>query len=69
MNDKIYELKRKHKGVDVEVFSGNEYEATLRIDGLSGSEKEWLASCSLNIKDVIKGTSTKHKVYSSCIEL
>jgi Predicted amidophosphoribosyltransferases len=69
MNDKIYELKRKSKGVDVEVFSGNNYEATLRIDGLSGSEKEWLASCTLNIKDLTQNTSAKHKVYSSCIEL
>jgi hypothetical protein len=69
INDKVYQLKRKHKGVDVEVFSGNEYEATLRIDGLSGSEKEWLASCTLNIKNILNGSSLKHKVYSSCIEL
>lgn len=69
MNDKVYELKRKRKGVDVAVFSGNEYEATVRIDGLSGSAKEWLASCTLNIKALVQGTSVKHKVYSSCIEL
>ena len=69
MNDKIYELKRKRKGVDEADFAGDKYEATIRIDGLSGSEKEWLASCTLIIKDLIQNTSTKHKVYSSCIEL
>ena len=69
MNEKIYELKRKSKGVDAAVFSGTEYEATVRIDGLSGSEKEWLASCTLNVKDRTKNASVKHKVYSSCIEL
>lgn len=69
MNGKIFELKRKHKGVDVAVFAGNEYEATIRIDGLSGSAKEWLAACTLIIKDPVQNTSVKHKVYSSCIEL
>jgi hypothetical protein len=62
-------LKRKHKGVDVAVYAGNGYEASIRIDGLSGSEKEWLASCTLNIKDIAQNVSVKHKVYSSCIEL
>ena len=69
MNDKVYELKRKKKGVDMAVFEGDEYDATLVIDGLSGSEKEWLASCTLIIKDRAKNSSVKHKIYSTCIEL
>lgn len=69
MNDKIVELKRKRKGVDVAVFSSNEYEVVLTIDGLSGSAKEWLASCTINIKDITQNSSARHKVYSSCIEL
>ena len=69
MNGKIYELKRKRKGVDEAEFAGDNYGAIIRIDGLSGSEREWLASCTLIIKDLIQNTSTKHKVYSSCIEL
>jgi hypothetical protein len=69
INDRTYELKKKRKGVDVAVFSGNEYEATLTIDGLSGNAKEWLASCTLSIKDLVQKTSVKHKVYSSCINL
>lgn len=68
-NGSIYELKRKRKGVDVAVFGNNEYEATLTIDGLSGTAREWLASCTLSIKDIIKNTSVRHKVYSPCIEL
>lgn len=69
MNGKIYELKRKRKGVDVAVFSNNDYEVTIRIDGLSGSAKEWLASCTLSIKAIISNASMRHKVYSTCIEL
>lgn len=69
MNDKTIELKRKSKGVDVAVFGNGNYEAIIRIDGLSGSEKEWLASCTLIIKDLIQNTSVRHKVYSPCIEL
>lgn len=69
VNNNTYELKRKYKGVDVAVFSGSGYEATLRIEGLSGSAKEWLASCALTIKDLTQNTSVRHKVYSSCIEL
>ncbi|MDB5224162.1 MAG: hypothetical protein JWN83_2829 [Chitinophagaceae bacterium] len=69
MNENIYELKRKRKGVDVAVFGNDEYEATITIDGLSGSAREWLASCTLIIKDLLQNTSAKHKVYSPCIEL
>jgi hypothetical protein len=69
MNDKTIELKRKSKGVDVAVFGNGNYEAVIRIDGLSGSAQEWLASCTLTIKDLIQNTSVRHKVYSSCIEL
>jgi hypothetical protein len=69
MNDKTHVLKRKRKGVDVAVFAGDGFEATITIDGLSGSAKEWLASCTLVIKNVTQNTSVKHKVYSSCIEL
>ena len=69
VNEKIYELKRKRKGVDLAIFGGNEYEATLTIDGLSGSAKEWLASCTLAIKDLVQNTTVKHKIYSPCIEL
>ncbi len=69
MNDKIIELKRKRKGIDVAVFAGDGVEATLTIDGLSGSDKEWLASCTLAIKNLVQNTSTRRKVYSSCIEL
>lgn len=67
-NEKIYELKRRRKGVDVAVFGNDEFEATLRIDGLSGSEKEWLASCTLVIKNNAQQTA-RQKVYSTCIEL
>ena len=69
MNDKILELKRKRKGTDVAVFGNGEYDVTITIDGLSGNEKEWLASCTLIIKNLAQGTSVRHKVYSSCIEL
>ena len=69
VNGKIFELKRKRKGVDLAVFGGNEYEATLTIDGLSGNAKEWLASCTLFIKDLVQNTSEKHKIYSTCFEL
>ena len=69
VNGSIYELKRKRKGVDLAVYSGNEYEATIVIDGLSGTSSEWLASCTLIIKDLAQNVSTRHKVYSSCIEL
>ena len=69
MNGKIYELKRKRKGVDEAVFAGDKYEAILTIEGLSGSENEWLASCTLIIKDIIQHTPIKRKVFSTCIEL
>lgn len=69
LNGEIYELKKKHKGVDEESFSGLDFEATIIIEGLSGSAKEWLASCTLIIKNLSQKTSTKHTVYSSCIEL
>jgi hypothetical protein len=69
MNEKIIELKRKRKSVDVAVFGNGQYDAIISIDGLSGSEKEWLASCTLTIKDLAHNTTVRHKVYSSCIEL
>jgi hypothetical protein len=69
MNDKTIELKRKSKGVDVAVFGNGSYEAIIRIDGLSGSAKEWLASCTLIIKDLLQSTTATYKVYSACIEL
>jgi hypothetical protein len=69
MNEQIVELKRKRKGVDVAVFGNGQYEATLTIDGLSGNAKEWLAACTLIIKDLSQNTTLRHKVYSSCIEL
>ena len=69
MNDKTIELKRKSKGVDVAVFGNGSYEAIIRIDGLSGSAKEWLASCTLTIKDLLQSTTATYKVYSACIEL
>lgn len=69
MNEKIYELTRKRKGVDVAVYANDEFEATIIIDGLSGNAKEWLASCTLILKDLYQTTSVKHKVYSYCIEL
>lgn len=69
MNDKTVELKRKSKGVDVAVFGNGSYEAIIRIDGLSGSAKEWLASCTLIIKDLLQRTTATYKVYSACIEL
>ena len=69
MNDKTYELKRKRKGVDIAVFGNNEYEAAITIDGLSGNAKEWLASCTLIIKDLVQNITVRHKVYSYCIEL
>ncbi|MEO5782226.1 MAG: hypothetical protein ABIQ07_03085 [Ginsengibacter sp.] len=69
MNEKKYELKRKRKGVNEAIFAGNKYEAILTIDGLIASEKEWLASCTLTIKDLIQKKTIKHKVYSTCIEL
>ena len=69
VNGKIVELKRKSKGVDQAVFEESQYKATLTIEGLTGSEKEWLASCVLTIKDLLQNKSSKHKVYSSCIEL
>lgn len=69
VNKKIYSLGRKRKGTDVAVFGSDEYEATIRIDGLSGSENEWLASCTLIIKDMARNVSARQKVYSACIEL
>ena len=69
MNDNTIELKRKSKGVDVAVFGNGSYEAIIRIDGLSGSEREWLASCTLIIKDLLQSRSATYKVYSTCIEL
>jgi hypothetical protein len=69
VNGKIVELQRKSKGVDQAVFEGPQYKATLTIEGLTGSEKEWLASCTLTVKDLVQNKSSKHKVYSSCIEL
>ncbi|HUS02016.1 MAG TPA: zinc ribbon domain-containing protein [Chitinophagaceae bacterium] len=69
MNDKTVELKRKSKGVDVAVFGNDNYEAVIRIDGLSGSAKEWLASCTFILKDLLQHTSATYKVYSACIEL
>ena len=69
MNGNIIPLNRKSKGVDVALFGNGSYEATIRIDGLSGSAKEWLASCTLIIKDLLQHTTATHKVYSSCIEL
>lgn len=69
LDGKIYDLKSKRKGVDVASFSGDGYEATIRINGLSGSDKEWLAACTLIIKDLRQNTSASYKVYSSCIEL
>ena len=69
VDEKILELKRKSKGVDVATFSNGDYETVIRIDGLSGSAKEWLASCTLTIKNHTQNTSAKYKVYSSCIEL
>ena len=68
-NGKIYELKRKRKGVDIAVFANEEYETIIAINGLSGSAQEWMASCTLTIKDLIQNISVKHKVYSTCIEL
>ncbi len=67
-NGKIQELKRKTKGADVTEFGGSEYEASVTIDGLGGSEKEWLASCTLIIKNIAQNQSIKQTVYSSCIE-
>lgn len=69
IGDKVYELKRKRKSVDAAAFASGEWEADLSIIGLSGTAKEWLASCTLIIKNTIQKTSVKHKVYSSCIEL
>ena len=69
MNGRTIELKRKSKGVDVAVFGNGNYDAIIRIDGLSGSANEWLASCTLIIKDLTQNTSVRHKVYSPCIEL
>jgi hypothetical protein len=69
MNDNTIELKRKSKAVDVAVFGNGTHEAVIRIDGLSGSAKEWLASCTLIIKDLVQHTTATYKVYSSCIEL
>lgn len=69
ISDKVYELKRKRKSVDAAAFASGEWEADIAINGLSGTAKEWLASCTLIIKNTIQKTSVKHKVYSSCIEL
>ena len=69
VNGEIFELKRRSKGVNQAVFEGPQYQATLTIEGLTGSEKEWLASCILTVKDLAQNKSSKHKVYSSCIEL
>ncbi len=69
MNGKIFELKRKSKGVDEAVFGDARHEAMLTINGLSGSKNEWLASCTLIIKNITQHTSIKQKVFSTCIEL
>jgi flagellar basal body-associated protein FliL len=69
MNENIYELKRKRKGVDEAVFTNDEFEAKIIIDGLGGSSSEWLASCTLIIKNIVQNTSERYKVYSACIEL
>ena len=60
MNEKIYELKRKPKGVNEAIFVGNRYEAILTIEGLSGSEKEWIASLHVNNK-----RSYSEKIYKT----
>jgi hypothetical protein len=69
MNEKKHVLKRIRKGVDVAVFAGSEYSATLTINGLSGNANQWLASCTLVVKNNAQNKSVRHKVYSSCIEL
>lgn len=69
LNDKIYQLDKKRKNANEAVFTNPEYETTVRIEGLSGNDKEWLSSCTLIIKDIIKNISSKYKVYSYCIEL
>lgn len=69
INGKIYELRKKRKGVDIVVFAGDEYEATITIDGLSGSDKEWLAACTLKVKSVHEKLFLKTKIYSYCMAL
>ncbi|MDQ6756676.1 MAG: hypothetical protein M3004_07050 [Bacteroidota bacterium] len=69
VNDKIVELKRTKKSADISIYSGNEYEAIITIDGLTGSEKEWLAAGTLTVKNILQKSSVKYKINSYCLGL
>lgn len=69
VNGTVYTLKRTRKKTDIETFSGDNYEATITIEGLSGSDKEWLATGTLLVKDLLQNSSVKRRVYSTCISL
>ena len=69
IDGKILELARTHRGNDVAVFSGDSFETTVKIEGLTGSAKEWLASVTLTVRNINQKSGVKYKVYSSCIEL
>lgn len=69
INDTVYPLKRIKKTSDVSKFGGGLYEVIVEIKGLSGSDKEWLASGILTVKDLVQKTTEKRKIYSSCINL
>ncbi len=68
MNGKLYEMRGMEKGSDIARFTGGGYEVTIEIEGLAGSENEWLASATLRIKNNYKTVLSSHKVYSSCTE-
>jgi hypothetical protein len=69
VNSHLHQLKRTHKSNDFVKFSDGFYETTVTIDGLSGSDKEWLAAATLSVKDVIQKTTARYKIYSTCIDL
>ena len=68
INGKVYVLQGIQKGNDIARFAGAGYEVTLEIEGLTGSEKEWFAAGTMEIKDVRQRLLSKHKINSSCTD-
>ncbi|MDQ6756677.1 MAG: hypothetical protein M3004_07055, partial [Bacteroidota bacterium] len=68
INGKTFALQGIQKGNDVARFAGAGYEASVEIEGLAGTENNWVASCILIVRDVRQKILSTHKVYSSCTE-
>ena len=56
------------RGNDIARFVGSGYEVTIEIEGLAGSEKEWLAEASMVVKDQRLRILSRQKIYSTCID-